>query len=184
LPKSPLSLALKGSAGFVIALAAWWALSAPYTRLLAVLSEPVIRLVERPRVTRLLGRGTELTIDRSDFPPSSPRPSLGTTGITDNFILLATLFAASARALSDRNVFGFATASLALVFVHVAAVVANVQSIYASRLGIWSTIHYGAFARTFWGMAVHFYSVVGVFASAFALWWLFSERDGRRIATW
>ena len=59
-----------------------------------------------------------------------------------------------------------------LVVVHVAAVIVNVQSIYALRLGPWSAQHYGPVARNFWGAAAHFYSVTGVFGAPFALWWL------------
>lgn len=44
---------------------------------------------------------------------------------------------------------GLFLASLALVVVHVAAVVASVHSIYALRLGSWSETNYGAVARNF-----------------------------------
>ncbi|HVR42388.1 MAG TPA: hypothetical protein VMS56_02985, partial [Thermoanaerobaculia bacterium] len=91
--------------------------------------------------------------------------------ITFNFILLVTLFAASGRALSDRNVFGFVGAAVALVFVHVAAVVAFVKAYYALSFGPWSESHYGFVARNFWGAAPYFYSVVGVYGFAVALWW-------------
>ena len=93
--------------------------------------------------------------------------------LTSNIILLTTLFAVNRRPLSDRNVFGFLLASLTLVVVHIGAVVVNVQSIYALRLGPWSAAHYGAVARNFWGAAAHFYSLIGTFGAAFALWWLF-----------
>jgi hypothetical protein len=172
----------KGAAGFLLGMAFWWGLSSPYARLLASLSEPLIRMAERPPVTRLIAEGTELTIDRADFPRSSPRPELLLMDLTSNFILLTTLFAASRRPLSDRNVRGLLLASLVLVAVHVAAVFANVQSIYALRLGAWSARHYGAVARNFWGAAAHFYSLVGVFGAGFALWWLFrpSSEQPRR----
>lgn len=173
MPRHFARLVAKGAAGFLLGLTVWWGLSEPYTRVLAAASEPLIRLTESPPVTHLLPAGTELTIDRDDFPRSSPRPALRTMDITFNVILLMTLFAATARALRDRNVFGFLGASAALVFVHVAAVVANVQSIYALRLGRWSDVHYGPVAQNFWGAAAHFYSLVGVFGAAVALWWLF-----------
>jgi type IV secretory pathway VirB3-like protein len=140
---------------------------------LATLSEALIRVTERPPVTRLIATGTELTIDRSDFPRASPRPGLRLMDLTFNIILLTTLFAADRRPLSDRNVGGLLLACLVLVLVHVAAVVVNVQSIYALRLGAWSQRNYGVVARNFWGAAAHFYSLVGVFGASFALWWLF-----------
>lgn len=163
----------KGAAGFVLGLALWWGLSAPYARLLATLTEPLIRTVERPAVTRLIAEGTDLTIDRDDFPRSSPRPGLTLMDLTANIVLLTTLFAVNKRPISDRNILGFALASLTLVAVHIAAITVNVESIYALRLGPWSERNYGAFARNFWGAGAHFYSLIGVFGAGFALWWLF-----------
>jgi hypothetical protein len=137
------------------------------------MSEPLIRIAERPPVTRLIADGTDLTIHRTDFRRGSPRPGLVLMGLTSNIILLTTLFAVNRQPLSDRNVSGLALASLALVVIHVAAVVINVQSIYALQLGPWSERHYGAVARNVWGAGAHFYSVIGAFGSVFALWWLF-----------
>lgn len=163
----------KGAAGFLLGLGFWWALSFPYARLLAFVSEPLIRVGESPAVTRVTADGNELTIDRTDFPRASPRPSLLLMDLTSNFIVLTTLFAVNRRPLSDRNILGLVLASIVLVVVHVAAVVMNVQSIYALRLGPWSERNYGALARNFWGAGAHFYSLIGAFGAAFALWWLF-----------
>lgn len=179
--KSLLRLAANGAAGFLIALAVWFGLSVPYTRLLASLSEVAVRVAERPPVTSITPVGTLMVVDRTDFPasPSSVRLAVESTEITFNFILLMTLFAASDRTLSDRNVFGFIAAAVALVFVHVAAVVSFVKADYAVRYGPWSASHYGVVARNFWGAAPYFYSVVGAPGLAFALWWLFRPSSGR-----
>jgi hypothetical protein len=164
----------KGAIGFLLGVVLWSALPSAYARLLASLSEPLIRMTERPPVTRLIPNGTELTIDRSDFAPASQRrPGLILMDLTSNIILLTTLFAVTRHPLSDRNISGFLVASLVLVVVHVAAVVMNVQSIYALKLGPWSTRNYGVVARNFWGAGAHFYSLIGAFGAAFALWWLF-----------
>jgi hypothetical protein len=176
----------RGAAGFLLGLAFWWALSFPYARLLAFVSEPLIRIAERPPVTRVIADGTELTIDRADFPRASPRPGLLLMDLTANFIVLTTLFAVNRRPLSDRNVAGLLLAASVLVAVHVAAVVVNVQSIYALRLGPWSDRNYGPVARNVWGAGAHFYSLIGAFGSSFALWWLFrpspaSVANGRQI---
>lgn len=167
-------LVLKGAVGFLIGLAIWAGLSVPYTRLLASLSQTVVRLDERPPVTSITPDGTLMVVDRRDLPPP-PAGRLGvqSTDITFNLILLMTLFAASSRALSDRNVFGFAVAAVALVFVHVAAVVSFVKAYYALSFGSWSASHYGFVASHIWGAAPYFYSVVGVYGFAIALWWLF-----------
>ena len=173
MPKNLWPTLAKGAAGFVAGVVLWWALSAPYARLVASVSETLIRLAERPAVTRLAADGNEMVIDREDFPRASPRPGLLLTDLTANIIVLTTLFAAARRPLNDRNMVGLLLASLSLVAVHVAAVVVNVQSIYALRLGAWSARNYGPVARNLWGAGAHFYSVVGVFGAAFALWWLF-----------
>jgi uncharacterized membrane protein YhaH (DUF805 family) len=173
LPKDLRSNLAKGAAGFIFGIAFWWALSAPYARVLAALSEPLIRMWERPAVTSIIATGTELTIDRADFPPQSPRPGLTLMDLTANIVLLTTLFAVSRRPLHDRNIRAWLLATVLLVPVHVAAIIMNVQSIYALRLGPWSRVHYGAAAANFWGAGAHFYSLIGEFGAAFALWWLF-----------
>jgi hypothetical protein len=177
LPKNLSPLLLRGSIGFLVGLAVWAGLSAPYTRVLAPLSEFAIRLGEQPPVTYITLEGSLMMIDRTDISlsPSSVRLGVETTEITFNFILLMTLFAARARALTDRNVVGFLCAAAALVFVHVAGVVAFVKADYAVNLGAWSAAHYGVIARTFWEGAPRFYSVVGANGSAVALWWLLRE---------
>ena len=180
MPTNVWSTIVRGALGFSLGLVFWWALSAPYARLLAALGEPLIRMTERPPVTQLISRGTEMTIDRSDFPRESPRPALRLMDLTSNIILLTTLFAVARKPLNDRNIASLMLATITLVLVHVAAVVVNVQSIYALRLGPWSTVHYGAVARNFWGAAAHFYSLIGAFGSAFALWWLFRPASGAR----
>ncbi len=149
-------------------------LSVPYTRLLAAVSEAAIRVSERPPVTSITPQGTLMAIDRTDFPASRSTGQLAveSTDLTFNFILLMSLFAANDRALSDRNVFGFLGAAVALFFVHVAAVVSFVKAHYALNFGAWSASHYGLVARTFWGAAPYFYSVIGIYGFAFALWWL------------
>jgi hypothetical protein len=177
LPKHLSALALKGAAGFLVALAFWFWLAPPYARALAALSEAAVRTSEWPAVTSIEARGTLLVVDRSDFPstPDTLQLAVESTDITFNFILLVTLFAAGRRVFSDRNVFGFLGASLLLVLVHVAAVVSFVKADYATSFGRWSAAHYGAVARTFWTAAPYFYSVAGVYGSAFALWWLLRD---------
>jgi hypothetical protein len=161
--------------GFLVGLAIWSGLSVPYARLLASLSETVVRWGERPAVTSITPRETLMVVDRADFPPtpSSVRLGVESTDISFNLILLVTLFAASERTLSDRNVFGLAGAAIALLFVHVAAVVSFVEAHYAESFGPWSASHYGYVARHVWSAAPYFYSVVGAYGFAVALWFLF-----------
>jgi hypothetical protein len=59
--------------------------------------------------------------------------------------------------------------------VHVAALVFQVESVYATRLGPWSEAHYGSVARNLWAGGFHFYQIAGRFAVPFVLWWWFGR---------
>jgi hypothetical protein len=142
--------------------------------LLASLSASAIRLLEVPAVTVITPQETLMVIDRPDLAVGSSPVRLGveSTGITGNFILLMTLFAATRHALSDRNVVRFAGAALVLLVIHVGVVISFVKADYATRFGSWSVQHYGPVSRALWVAAPYFYSVIGVYGVAFALWWL------------
>ena len=159
--------ALRGAIGFVLGVALWSALSAPYERLLAGTAEAVLRAGERPAVTRLDAKNGEIVVERSDFPPAAPRPGLPASDIHFDFVILVALFAATRPFRFER-----ALLAAAILFVlHVAAVVCQVESLYATRLGAWSEAHYGVFARNFWAGAFHVWQIAGRFAAPFAIWW-------------
>jgi hypothetical protein len=75
------------------------------------------------------------------------------------------------RPLSSGNFGRFWAAAALLWVVHVLALVVQVESVYATRLGPWSDAHYGAVARNLWAGGFHFYQIAGRFAAPFALWW-------------
>jgi len=178
LPRLDWRLAVKTIAGFALGLAVWLLLTPLYDRFLARAAEMTIRTFERPPVTRLkVAEDHYVTVDRTDFDPRSKRPAIPLRDLTFNFLLLTALFAISRRPFSDRNMLGFLIASAILTLTHVFGAVAEVMSIYVSKLGIWSTVHYGPFARNFWGVANHFYRLVLMYAIAFSLWWIFRS-DG------
>lgn len=164
-------LALRLAAGFAAGLAFWLLFAAPYERALAAVAGRAIRLFERPSVTTLAAADGEIHVDRSDFPPASPRPGLPAADLHFNFVLLATLFALSPHPLAPRRFGRFWIAAALLFAVHAVALVFQVEALYATRLGPWSEAHYGAFARNLWAGGFHFYQVAGRFAAPFALWW-------------
>lgn len=174
MPKSLSPLVLRASAGFVLGLAVWGGLSVPYTRLLGILSESALRMVDQQAVTHLTPQGTMLMVERSDLrtPRAAGTYAVESTDLTFNLIVLLTLFAASPQPFADRNIFGFVAAALGLAVVHVAAVISFVEAYYAASFGEWSAARYGFVARHFWGAAPYCYSIVGVYGSAVALWWL------------
>jgi hypothetical protein len=165
---------LRGLAGFAVGLAVWAGFSAPYERLLAGAAETLLRLGESPAVTRLEAKGGEIIVERSDFPPAAPRPGLPASDIHFDFVILATLFAASRPFRAERALPGFAI----LFGLHVAALVCQVESLYATRLGAWSEAHYGTFARNFWASAFHVWQIAGRFAAPFAIWWPLTYGSG------
>ena len=166
-----LRTAARAALGFLLGLGVWLGVSEPYDGLLAFSAEPLMRLFESPAVTRLKAEERVITVEREDFPPASPRPDVPAPDLTFNVILLAALFAADRHPLWPRNMTRFLLAAGILVLVHLAALIAKVESIYAMDLGPWSAAHYGWFARNFWASFTHFYRVVGCFAAAFLLWW-------------
>ena len=165
------SAAVRLAAGFLLGLAVWFAFSGPYERFVAAAAGSATRLAERPATTSISARDGEFRVDRADFPPDSPRPGLPAADLHFDFVLLAALFALTPRPLEGSNLLRFALASALLCAVHVAALCAQVQSLYATSLGPWSDAHYGPVARNLWAGAFHFYQVAGRFAAPFALWW-------------
>lgn len=166
--------AAKALAGFFIGLLVWWGMGPSYATILAKSTEPVVRLAEEPPVTRLRSDDRNVIVNRTDFPPTSARPGVPAHDLTFNLILLTTLFAANRGTFSNRNVAGFALALVLLYITHVLGLLAAIKSIYALQLGEWSRVHYGDMLRNFWAGAAHFYRLVGLYAFAFAIWWLCS----------
>lgn len=176
MPRPEWRRALKALAGFAVGVALWVMLTPVYDRVLAMSATAVMRAFERPPVTRLTqAPDGYVTVGRSDFDPRSKRPAIPVRDLTFNFVLLAALFAASRRTFSDRNIGGFFAASAALALTHVLAVIVTVKNIYASQLGPWSRVHYGAFERNLWGVTNHFYRLVLMYAIAFGLWWVLRD---------
>lgn len=168
---------LRFAAGFAAGLAFWLAFSAPYEKTVAAAAERLMRLFERPAVTSLAASGGEILVDRSDFPPASPRPGLPAADVHFNFVILAALFALTPRPLEPRNFGRFWLAAGALWVIHVLALAVQVEALYATRLGPWSAAHYGAVARNVWAGGFHFYQIAGRFAAPFALWWGFGRPE-------
>jgi hypothetical protein len=166
-----LKLAVRALLGFLAGLALWWSATPAYDRLLAGAAEGAIRVVERPRATRLYAEDRRLVIDRADFPSTSDRPSLPVDDLTIDVILFLSLAATTRGLLRDHAMRGIALSCCVLFALHVLAVVANVEAFYATRFGAWSAAHYGPFSRNLWATATHFWRFVGCYAAAFLLWW-------------
>ena len=180
MPRLEWRSALKALGGFAAGVVLWLLLTPVYDRVIAATAQAALRVFERPPVTRLRPAADGyVTVDRTDFDPRSKRPAIPIRDLTFNFVLLVALFAASKRTFSDRNIGGFLSASAALALTHVAAAIVAVMNIYSSKLGMWSQVHYGDFARNAWSVSNHFYRLVLMYAIAFGLWWIFRESGER-----
>jgi hypothetical protein len=173
--------ALRLLVGFLLGLAFWYLFSSTYERAVASAAELLLRLVESPAVTRIDAPGREFIVRRSDFPPSSRLPGLPAPDLHFNFVLLVALFALDRHPLRGDRLWRLLLGMACLFAVHVAALIFQVQRVYAMDLGAWSPAHYGAAARNFWAGGFHFYQIAGRFAAPFAIWWLFrrSEAEAR-----
>lgn len=178
---------LKALAGFCVGLALWLGFSAPYRAAVMAPAEVILNVTESPDITELIpNEGTGVIVNRTDFPPDSPRPVVPLNDLTFNVILLFALFAISKSAFSNTNVAGLGVSLLVLWGTHVAALIIRVKKIYSLQLGAWSEFHYGVFSRNLWGSLDHFYRLVAMYAIAFALWWLLrgenrtSARGGKK----
>lgn len=164
------------AAGFAVGAALWFGFREVYERPLAAAAQSAVRALERPPVTSLSARSGEILLDRSDFPPDSPRPGLPADDLHFNFVLLTALFALQPQFFEGRVLLRWIAALCLLFLVHVAALVFQVESVYAMNLGDWSAAHYGRFARDLWSVGFHFYLVAGRFAAPFAIWWLVARK--------
>jgi hypothetical protein len=158
-------------------MAVWFGFREVYERSLAASAQAIFSAFERPRVTRLTAVKGEILVDRTDFPPDSRRPGLPADDIHFNVVILTALFALQPGFFRGESLLRLLAALALLFVVHVAAVVMQVESVYATRLGEWSAAHYGPVARNLWAGGFHFYLIAGRFAAPFALWWLLAVKD-------
>ncbi len=162
---------LSAVGGLILGLLVWLGLAEAYGGLLARVNEPLLRMTEGRKVSRLVARPDGIVVERTDFPRSSARPVVPVSDLTFNVILLMALFGWSRAPLATRNVTRLCIALFLLTLTHVAGVFVTVKAIYALKLGNWSQAHYSSFARNVWGVLEHFYRLVGMYAFAFVLWW-------------
>lgn len=137
--------------------ALWWLLTPYYNFFLTVGTERLIRLGERPGVTRLVSDPPHgFSITRTDFPPA--RGALAKVNVTDvqfPAILLVALFLAVPGVPARKKLENLATALVVAACFHVVNLFLWVKFIYAYDLGAWSEANYGPVARELWGITKH-----------------------------
>lgn len=175
----------------IVPVYAVWALAAPtYDRVLLAGGQTLVHLAESPDVTRLLPAYQDPHygwIDRLDFPPSRRRVrSFRVTDLHFHLVLLGALFLAVPGISWRERLTALGWALLVAFGFHLLLVLFWVKFVYATQLGAWSSEHYGAFGRNFWGLGKHLLDLPVKLALPFALWAVFHLRrllPGRPEAT-
>ncbi len=165
--------------GWLLPAAVVWAVLTPYyNNFLTRAAERLVRLTERPAVTRLQVHDPHhLVITRTDFPTARGwLHSIRTTDTHFPLILLGAFFLAVPGVGWRRRLENLGWGLLIAVFFHIVSLACRTKFVYATQLGDWSAEHYGAMAQNFWGLSSHLLELPFKFALPFALWAAFYVR--------
>lgn len=166
-----------------------WLLVTPfYNRFLRESAETLVRLSERPPVTRLYPAPPNperarqevhyLVISRDDIRTSGRfLYSVRTTDIHFPLVYLWAMFLAVPGVPLGERLGKTGWATLVTVFFDVVLVVFWVKFAYATQLGEWSAEHYGAVGSTFWGLGKHLLDLPFKFGLPLILWAGFYARQ-------
>jgi hypothetical protein len=165
---------------WVVPVVLLWTLMTPvYNRFLLGSAQNLVHLTEYPSVTDLMRKDNHFAyISRRDFPPAkSLVHSFRVTDVHFHLIMLGVLFLAVPGIPWRRRLENLGWAFLITIFFDIFLIFFYVKSTYAAQLGPWSTAHYGAFARNFWGQGAHVMDLAFKFALPFILWLAFYFQD-------
>lgn len=154
---------------------ALWLLGAGdlHERLLTAVTEPALRLFERPAATFLTWEAGSVLIRRSDFSSRSPIPGVDATPIAANLVLFLALLGATPGFTERRALRGAALAGLLLVASQVVHLALTVETLYATQLGAWSEYAYTRFQRELAATGRYFFDIALKYALPFVLWGVF-----------
>jgi hypothetical protein len=174
------------SARFVRQILAWivpcavvWLLATPvYNRLLAGWTELFVRFTERPAVSHVeMQDAHHAAVRRSDYVGDKNLYRIRVTDLHFHLILTGALFLAVPGLPLRRRLENLSYALLATILFDLLLFFFFVKFVYATQLGSWSTQHYGAFARNFWGLGKHMLDLAFKFALPLILWAAFYYRE-------
>ncbi len=153
-----------------------WILVTPfYNRFLITAGENLLRLTERPSVSRLSVEGEHHTIaSRTDL--SKPAGKVRVTDIHFPLLMLAAFFLGVPNVSRKERFAKLGWALLASVFFHLISLVFWVKFLYAIDQGAWSRANYGAFAQNFWGLGKHLLDLPFKLAWPLVMWIAFFPR--------
>jgi hypothetical protein len=156
--------ALKFIAGAIVAGLLWFYGTPSYNSALAAVVTPILHLDSRLRGTVLEREQRHVHVRRLDS-TEFPNATIPADELTYNVILLGGLIAFR-RGNAKRTAIALAV----FVVTHALALLAGVESTYATKIANWSDQHYGGGEQDFWTAAEYLYRLAGMFAIAFAVW--------------
>ena len=158
--------ALKFLAGAVAAGFLYFWATPVYDAFLARATTPLLRI--DPRLRNVIAEREERKIRVRGFEDLElPNVVIPADELTYNVIIFGGLVAMRRGRLKRT-----AVVCLALVATHILAVAVTCEAAYATALGAWSDKHYSGNEQDFWTAIDYVYRLAGLFAVAFALWWL------------
>lgn len=149
--------ALRFAAGFVAGILLWWYGTPLYARAIAAAMGPFSH-------GRIVAAGREISAGGGALPPVR----IPFDQLTYNIVLFLALLAT----VHGRNAGRFAAAIAVLVASHVVFTAVDIMATYATRLGAWSNAHFNGFEQDFWMALDYGYRLGGMFAIAFACWFV------------
>lgn len=166
-------LFIRNAVLWLLPVALLWAVAAPvYNRFLLGSAQNLVRLTESPDVTNLLRKDDHFAyVARRDFPPAkSLVHSFRVTDVHFHLVMLGALFLAVPGISWRQRLANLGWAFLITIFFDIFLIFFYVKFAYATRLGAWSLVHYGPFARNFWGLGKHLLDLPFKFSLPFLLW--------------
>ena len=154
----------------VVAIVVWLILRPAIDWAAAGLAQTLVRAFEYPRVTRLVVVDHRVEMRRTDFHTESKVPTVSTTEITFNTIVLLALYLALPRPFSRKQLESLFMGWCVLCLCQSLNLVFHVKTLYATGLGEWSQLHYSDFARNFFAFGRYFTDLPGRFSFPFLIW--------------
>jgi hypothetical protein len=155
---------LRFAAGFMAGMLLWWYGTPMYNEFLSRAAEPLVHIDSRLRPAHLFG-GREVVVT------GVPTGRIPADQLTYNVVLFLALFAT----IRKPSIKAFLICIAILALTHVLALVATIESTYATRIKEWSDAHYTPGEQDFWTAAEYIYRLAGMFGISFALWWASSH---------
>lgn len=160
---------------WLVPVAVVWVVVTPFYNLVVTIgAEHLIRLFERPAVTKLEPMDVHhfAIVRTTDDVPQLPF-TVRTTDIHFPLVMMGALFLAVPGVPLRRRFRNLGWALVVAVFFHIADAFLWVKFAYATQLGSWSAENYGPVARTVWGMSKHLMDLPFKLGLPLALWGYF-----------